>query len=618
MVNAKVEDIFLIIDILNNEPKEVETMKTAKICTYGLALTLATITVAGCGKSGGGGNDTPQAITKQTEEKYPVSGILKETDGFAMPGTISFIATDVNGNAVKLYSDKTGGTEVTSIKASDDGIVNFFVDSAALLPVTIKASGSTDVPNHIANSTMFTIDKTGATSFTINIVDLDIPSQGVLPLKENGILGDLDDFLVTPFNMQLASTQVTIPSGTAFQNGAGSNLKGAVKASLTAFASSTATTPIIDPVVFDTTIYDPQLEGGTAAVLKQSDLENFPGGLNNTHAKPGDGYFVTAGFVAVNVTDANGIHAKKLANGTFTIRMNIPAGTVNPNTDVPLVAGDTIPIFTYDETNLVWKPEVDASSTPVLETVLKDTVTNELYVLHTTNHFSFWNLGWLVKTLGTNCTATLNLKNDAMLLPLNLKATFTSGNKGKNFLLTGFKPANDATITASNVPNQNLDIVLTDALNNVVWSQKSVNWCAATPLTASYVAPASKQAVAVTVNVTEFCSQDPTKTQVVPSTLTTVDITVPNPNPNGVPKTAHIPISVGVTNTAGTFVHKLTPTSGPYSFFAFDRRTATFVPATTPTNPVTVVKATPQTISIKIPVTCKPAPTGSTGGNWIF
>jgi hypothetical protein len=218
----------------------------------------------------------------------------------------------------------------------------------------------------------------------------------------------------------------------------------------------------------------------------------------------------------------------------------------------------------------------------------------------------------------------MNLTGDAIAMPLTLTATLAAPATGKaapkTVLLTGTKAANDAVITASNVPNQLLNIVLTDPANKVIWTSKAggVNWCAA-PITANYTAPANKQAVAVTVNVTEYCSQDPKVTQPVPCTSTQVSTAKVNTLKNGkpgAPPVAYAPISFGVTNATGTSIHNLVP--GAYTISAYDRRTAAYFPAPAlvapvPLNPVTVVAKKPQTVNIAIPVTCQVV-TGATGG----
>lgn len=587
-------------------------MKKTKICTYGLALAIAALGVSGCGGGSSSNDAPPPNLQKQTEEKYPVSGVLKETDGFAMPGTVTVSATDVNGAAVTLFSDKTGGTPVTSITVADDGMVSFYVDSAAVLPVTVLAKGTTSIPNHLDNSTKFIVDKIGTTFFSINIVDMDFPGPGVVPHEKAGVL-DADDTIPYDFNLIATTTNVTIPAKTAFATSAGTPLKGDVKALLTTFTSSTATAPILPDTAF---AGDP--ENGVYATLAESDLENFPGGMGNQNA-PNAGYFVTAGFVAVDVIDAAGNAAKNVTNpgGFFTIRMNIPAGTINPETDLPIVASTptapvTIPVYTYDSTTLNWKQEVDANNTPVMGTVLSDA--NGLYVLHTTNHFSYWNLGWLVKK--NFCAAQMDFQKDAITMALNVSASFTSA--GKNYLMSTLKPAKDTNIGLTNVPKQLLDIVVTDTTmaKNVIWSKKGVDLCKTTPLAISYKAPVSNTPVPVTVNVVEYCSQDNTIRQPVPSTTATVT-TSKNNSPGAKPTVVYNTVATGTTDASGNVVFNLAP--GKYNFTALDRRTKIYVPTTKPTaNPCTVTSATPLVINVEIPVTCVPAPSGSTGGSWIF
>jgi hypothetical protein len=488
-------------------------------------------------------------------------------------------------------------------------MVNFYVDKNASLPVTIMAAGSSLIPNHIASSAKFTITKPGSTYFVINIIDMDVPASGVLPHYENGTM-DADDSLTVPFDMTVSSANVKIPAGTVFQTAGNTNLKGTVKASLTQFASSTTTADLIPASVFT---HDPNTDENDV-ILPQSDLENFPGGMNSALINGESGYFTTAGVVAVEVADASGNQAKKLANGTFDIRMNISAGVINPLTDLPVVAGDVIPIFTYDEKTMTWVADGNG-------TVQQDAT--GLFVVHNTNHFSFWNLGWAVTGATKSCSATINVPaptaaapNDAFSMPLNLKATLTpvkSGGKRTNVvntLLTGIKPANDATITLSNVPNQLMDIVMTDTTNKVIYSKTGVNLCTTVPpLSVIYNAPVSKKAVAVTVKVIEFCSQDPKLTQVVPNTLTTVS--TPVNNGKNKPPVAYVPIASGVTDLTGTYVYQLNPCSSTTSYIisAYDRRTAIFVPAPAP---VTVVSGNPQTVTISIPVQCKPV-SGASG-----
>ncbi|MFZ4857252.1 MAG: hypothetical protein ACOYL3_12730 [Desulfuromonadaceae bacterium] len=613
-------------------------MKTKPLCMLALALALTVTTFTGCG-GGGGGIPAPTASNpKLTEELYVVSGVLKETDGYAMPGTIVVTATDALGKSVKLFSDKTGGTEVpkTGIVVDNSGLASFFVDSGAKLPVTIKAIGeaSPDIPNHVGSGVKFTVAGPGTTNFTINIVDMDVPAPGVNAVahSETGV-ADLDDTLTKDIIASdfLSSTQVKIPAGTVFLDSNKQHLKKGVKVLLTTFSSSSNNTPLFNPAVLS---YDPELEGDNpspllfatnepnslvAKLTNESELENFPGWIDNSDPL-NPAYFTTAGFISVDVVDtATGKIAKNVTNSngdSYNIRMNIASGTVDPATGAVLKVNDTIPVYTYDMDLLSWiKDGAD-------EKVLFDTATNQLYVDHKTSHFSKWNLGWSV---GKTCkTATLTMQNDAYKLLLNLSASLVTPVSGKT-LLAGTKPANDGSITLQSVPNQPINIVMKDPLGSVVWQSalkypNGVNLCdpanQAKPIIVSYTAPVANKTVPVTVTVVEVCKQDKKVRRPVPST--TVSVYTSKNNASGAkPPVVTTPVTTGTTNSIGIVLFDLIPATKKYNFSALDRRTNAYVYPILPSPNPCDVSATTNKVTIEIPVTCN-AGTGSAGGSWVF
>lgn len=574
-------------------------MKITSMCAYALVLAMAAFTITGCSSSGG--DDAPaQQIAQLTVEKYPVTGLITDPDGVPVSGTVTLSAVDTNGVAVKLYSDKTGGTQLTTV--SVPGVISFFVADTAALPVTVTAVAK--ATGRVSSSSRFTITASGTSTFTIKLVDTSsTTTAGVVSAAVTGTANSATG-LAAPLTTTVAATDpsktsasVAIPTATVLKDSNNVPLSGTVTTTVTTFAPPTETYPVFDPNIFDLSYYDP--EQGIYATDTSSALEIFPGGLGNVQGDAGKGYFVTAGFIAVDVTDATGKQAKTSGGTDFTIRMNIPAGTFNPITDTTVAAGDSIPVWTYNETEAKWKAEVDSSNIQITRVVQQDA--NGLFVTHTTNHFSFWNLGWLV---GTTCTATMNLLNDAITMPLTLKATFTKGGGGKGggLLLTGFKPAGDASVTATNVPaTKNIDLVLIDSNKKIVASKKNFNWCTiAKPVSLSYKAPLDKKPVPVTVTVTEYCAQAPTVTRPVPSATT-----------YATKSGSAIPVSTGTTDAAGSFIHNLT--AGTYNFFAYNRTTATY---STKSN-VQVVVATPQTVAFSTPVQCTVV-TGTTGGSAIY
>ena len=574
---------------------EAEPMKTTSACQCGFVVLMAAITISGCGGGGsssGGSTSTTQQITQLPVEKYAASGVLTNPSGAPLPGTVTLTATDVNGTAVSLYSDKTGGTQITTVIVDASGLISFYVADTAALPVSVKAVATS--PGLVSSSIMFTVTKSGTSYFSIQLVNpalnttAGVFSGTTIGAASGAVVGELDTDVATDSNPdpvldpEKTAGHVLLPAKSVLTDGAGSPLSGQVTTTVTTFAP-----PVgygLDPVKDDAI-----LSGALA-------MENFPGSLGNAQVAAasaktlaGQGYFVTAGFVAVNAVDASGKQAKH-SSTPFNIRLDIPAGTISQTTNLPLVAGDVIPVWTYSDTDPTWKAEVDTIGDQVLGLVKQDA--KGLYVDHTTNHFSFWNLGWF---FGTRCSATLNLTGDAILLPLTLKATLSTG---AGLLINGFKPSGDATVTASNVPSgKNIDLVLIDSSKKIIASKKAFNWCAG-PITLGYTAPAAQKPVPVTVTVSEYCAQNPAITRNVPSAITIVST----------PPIALI--SSGTTDINGAFIHYLTP--GTFDFSVFDRTAIAFKFQRN----VPVVAGTPKIVAFKFPVQCKPisgATTGTTG-----
>lgn len=554
-------------------------MRKVLVCIYGLAM--AALTITGCGGGGGDSyNPPPSTPAKQTVEKYPVSGTLADPDGLTISGTVALSATNAGG-AVSLYSDKTGGTLVTSLSVSADGLISFYVADTAVLPVTVKAVATKT--GWVSSSTTFSVTASGLSTFTIKMVDASsTTTAGVASGTSSAAAGSAQTATVSTADPTKTSASVVIPA-TTFTDSANTSLSGTVTTVATSFAPPTITNPVFT---------DANLNCNPAAVpddpnciVATSALESFPGGMADA-----SGYFVTAGFISVSAVDTAGKDAKS-SSAPFTIHLDIPAGTYNPITDAAVAVGDSIPVWTYNETEAVWKEEVDAGNNPISGTVQQDA--NGLFVLHTTNHFSFWNLGW--KKAG--CSGTLNLTGDAVAMQLILNATPAKGGK----LLTAVKPAGDATVNATQIPTGLLDIVLTDPLKKTLATLKKVDWCLAPlqTITMNYTAPVTKKPVPITVKVQESCIQAPTVTRPVPSVITNV-----KDNNN------KILVSTGTTDITGTYIHNLVPQK--YFVSAYNRTTLKY-----DTKPmITVVAATPQTIVFDQPVTCTSS--GTSGGSPLY
>ena len=120
----------------------------------------------------------------------------------------------------------------------------------------------------------------------------------------------------------------------------------------------------------------------------------FPGGLNpdqvkvfeNNQWKFEQGYFVTAGLMAVDIIDAQGRKAHLLSNGQGTMTIQTPAGLLNPETNLPIKDGDTIPVWSHSETTGLWQKEQIGT--------FKKNAQGNFDVSYQVAHLSFWNLDW--------------------------------------------------------------------------------------------------------------------------------------------------------------------------------------------------------------------------------
>lgn len=120
----------------------------------------------------------------------------------------------------------------------------------------------------------------------------------------------------------------------------------------------------------------------------------FPGGLNpdqvkifeNNQWKFEQGYFITAGLMAVDIIDSQGRKAHLLSNGQGTMTIQAPAGLLNPETNLPIKDGDTIPVWSHSESTGLWQKELVGT--------FKQNAQGNFDVSYQVSHLSTWNLDW--------------------------------------------------------------------------------------------------------------------------------------------------------------------------------------------------------------------------------
>lgn len=158
-----------------------------------------------------------------------------------------------------------------------------------------------------------------------------------------------------------------------------------IQAGTKALDSNGRTVVISGPVTVSAVHYSGQDEDA---------LMRFPGGfvtqvsgvLPLGSASSGQGMFITGGFATFNVTDSQG-RALKNFDRALQMRIDTPKVTMNPSTGKPYKAGDTFPVFAFDETTGRWSFET-------LGQVFEKSPPHAslLEVRYSAQHLTSWNL----------------------------------------------------------------------------------------------------------------------------------------------------------------------------------------------------------------------------------
>lgn len=284
----------------------------------------------------------------------------------------------IDDRAITLYiegKDKALVVDLTNEPANqftfDQGLIGFGIqegvtptpDSPIELRLLVNAEG------YMPTSLPILIDSTGGHPFTIYMLMKSDPPVGVESTSDNsgqaGAGGTVVNTVIVstdPEPVSGCAVTVTIPQGTVVQDDSGQPLQGQLTTEVTYFNNES-----------------------------ESSLQSFPGGFSvNVNAdpdgNPGQGVFITAGFIAVDITDGSGREAKTFSN-PITLTIEIDPGTINPETGQPVVAGDIIPVWSYDNESGEWQYEGRG-------TVAGPNANNKLEVNYQTNHLTWWNLDW--------------------------------------------------------------------------------------------------------------------------------------------------------------------------------------------------------------------------------
>jgi hypothetical protein len=227
-------------------------------------------------------------------------------------------------------------------------------------PISFNVVGN--VSGYLATSQKVTLVASGRNQIRVNMVRLDNPPEGVTVSRETGVSSAIAGRVENPATVQTPGgrARVEMPAGIVLRDAGGEPLSGSLDMTV---------------VHFDNTV--------------EEALASFPGGLMPTVTRSDgsteDGMFYSAGFVAIELTDASGRQAATFEDGTISLEAIINPQTFNPETNGNVAAGDQVPLWSYNENTGEWKEESLAN---IVQNGGELTSTVEL------THLSYYNFDW--------------------------------------------------------------------------------------------------------------------------------------------------------------------------------------------------------------------------------
>ncbi len=268
--------------------------------------------------------------------------------------------------------------------SSESGIFSLILKPGITPSATnaIKFTVMIESNGYLKSITPIELTDVGNKSFDIYMVKKSAPPIGVafkdetISLPSNGEIAENTTIEIPLNNGKQETAKIEIPKGTKMLDENGNAITGSVNISLAHFDNRS-----------------------------QESLNAFPGGFTATNLVDEQGkemepvIFETAGFISIDIT--NGSQTVKSFSNTIAISMGINENTVNPETELAVKEGDSIPTWSLDTKTGQWKKEAVA-------VVVKNTTTNKLETVFNINHLSYWNLDYYYNTCQYGSTVKIN------------------------------------------------------------------------------------------------------------------------------------------------------------------------------------------------------------------
>ena len=411
-----------------------------------LSILISSIALTACGSGNSNSdNNTPPTVTPTEEISLAPNATLPLQ--FIDAKTKTPLTQKVN---IILKKED----EKFILKDSQTDKLNAEKYGSGILILTPEATQSASPTNPITFSVVLSADGYFTTSTdiiytggepnikTVSLVNKAEPPEGTTltiqkDVKASGT-GVLEKAIELTTTQGTTTSDFSLPAGTVLKDHTGAPLTGDLQVSMGYFSPNSEAIGDIFP-------------GGIAP---NSATVITPAGTTEQQ----QGYFITAGLIAVDIVDSTGRKAHLFSDNTEgSVTIETPKNIVNPETNQAVKAGDTIPIWSHDEVTGHWTQEGIGKYV--------ENAKGNLEVSYQVKHLSYWNLDWW----GTTCYSLPIRYSQAFNSPETLSLQlyinniyqYTVANLKDSTTLTGFYNAPN---------NQNVELRLVDRNNRTVGS----------------------------------------------------------------------------------------------------------------------------------------------------
>ncbi len=290
--------------------------------------------------------------------------------------------------------------EPLSTTSTNFGVINFGVkpDITPTPQNPVRVTLVVSSNGYVTTSYPVVFQSTGSRSMSVSMISVSNPPQGTttstptsVPTSNSGTTSSTVNVQTQSSSSTSGNASLSIPTGTTLSDANGNAVTGTLTATLTYSSGQNISTSGSMPT------------GLSVSVVDQSGSQS-------------QGYVKPASVASFTITNQNGQVVHQLSQ-PVQLSLSVPNGTINPTTNAAIKNGDTVPIYSYDETSQAWKFETNSTASG-------PDANGNFALAFTATHLSNWLAGWIALG-GQVCTQniTLNIVGDFSALMLKLKVS---------------------------------------------------------------------------------------------------------------------------------------------------------------------------------------------------